>query len=351
MKLKKLNALMLLSGAAVFQAHAGMVQDANGNVAYDTAAECDAAVQGGQARFYQPSTKMAAQKRKGEATVRVVRLDEVDAQYKLGACDLGVGRKFGRNGVAKPLQGKYVPFSPAMPVQVYASKSGETMRVSMAKCDNRFSDNLPRAVPMPVAAPVPVAVAPAPVPKAAPMAAPVVAAPAPAPVVAAPAARMTPYVFGTVGAQRDLIGNGPIDGLAQFDDHDTKLAAQGGVGVQFGPLWGIEGFAQGGKGHSFENGSEYKTRVLGLRGTVGQDIGSSARVFAKLGVASVTHTGDSPSASQTRPTVGLGMLMHLTENLALRGDFDHYVKKSGGSGASWKALNYVGVGLQYSFMP
>ena len=68
-------------------------------------------------------------------------------QYKLGACDLGVDRKFGRNGVAKPLQGKYVPFSPAMPVHVYASKSGETMRVSMAKCDNRFSDNLPRAVP------------------------------------------------------------------------------------------------------------------------------------------------------------------------------------------------------------
>ena len=46
MKLKKLNALMLLSGAAVFQAHAGMVQDGNGNVGYDTAAECDAAVQG-----------------------------------------------------------------------------------------------------------------------------------------------------------------------------------------------------------------------------------------------------------------------------------------------------------------
>ena len=350
MKLKKLNALMLLSGAAVFQANAGMVQDGNGNVGYDTAAECDAAVQGGEARFYQPSTKMPAQKRKGEATVRVGRLDEVHSNYKLGACDLGVDRKFGRNGVAKPLQGKYVPFSPAMPVHVYASKSGDTMRVSMAKCDNRFSDNLPRAVPMPVAAPVPVAAAPAPVaPKAAPvMAAP---APAPAPVVAAPASRMTPYVFGTVGAQRDLVGNAPIAGIAQHDDHDSKLAAQGGVGYQFGPLWGVEGFVQGGKGLSFENGSEYKTRALGIRGTVGQDIGSAARVFAKLGVASVTHSGDSPSASQTRPTVGLGVLFNLSENLALRGDFDHYVKKSGGSGANWKALNYVGVGLQYSFMP
>ena len=351
MKLKKLNALMLLSGAAVFQAHAGMVQDANGNVGYDTAAECDAAVQNGQARFYQPSTKMAALKRKGEATVRVTRLDEVDAQYKLGACDLGVGRKNGRNGVAKPLQGKYVPFSPAMPVHVYASKSGETMRVSMAKCDNRFADNLPRAVPMPKAAPAPVAAAPAPAAMPAPVAVAPAPAPAPAPVVAAPASRMTPYVFGTVGAQRDLVGNGPIAGIAQHDDHDSKLAAQAGVGYQFGPLWGVEGFVQGGKSLSYENGSEYSTRALGLRGTVGQDIGSAARVFAKLGVARVTHSGDAPSASQTRPTVGLGVLVNLSENLALRGDFDHYVKKSGGSGASWKALNYVGVGLQYSFMP
>ena len=38
-----------------------------------------------------------------------------------------------------------------------------------------------------------------------------------------------PYVFGTVGAQRDLIGNGPIDGIAQHNDHDTKPALQLGA--------------------------------------------------------------------------------------------------------------------------
>lgn len=352
MKLKTLNAVMLVSGAVAMQAHAGMVQDGQGNVGYDTAAECDAAVHAGQARFYQPSTKMPAKRLKGEASVRVVRLDAVNPQYKMGACDLGVNRKNGRNGVAKVLQGKYVPFSPAMPVHAYANASGETVRISMAKCDNRFSDVMPRPVSAPVApapAPAPVAVAPAPVPAPAPVVV-APAAPVAAPVAVAPAAFAGPYVFGTVGALRDLVGNEPINGILQHDDHDTRPALQVGAGYQFGPTWGVEGFAQGGSRLKYENGTEHSARALGVRGTVGYDMSESTRLFAKLGVARVTHSGDAPSQSQTRPNLGLGMLYKLSDNLALRADFDHFMKKNGGK-PQFKAMNYVGVGVQYSFMP
>lgn len=351
MKLNQLSAMMVLGGVAMVSAHAGMVKDANGNVGYDTAAECDAAVQSGQARFYTPQTKMPALKRKGEKSVSVTSLGQVDAQYKAGACDVGVGRANNRNGVSAALRGKYIPFDASMPVNAYADASGKVVRVSMAQCDNRFSENMPRPVPMAVvAAPAPVAapvvVAPAPAP------APVVAAPAPMPVaapVAAPAFRMTPYLFGTVGIQRDLIGNAPISPFgAQPDDHAHGLALQGGAGYQVTPMFGAEIFAQGGKELTFENGVSTKTRALGLRGTAGYDISKALRVFGKLGVARVTHSGATPSQSETRPTLGLGVSYDINDNLAVRGDFDHFVKKSG---SNWKALNYIGVGLQYTFQP
>lgn len=350
MKLNKLSTMMVLGGLAMVQAHAGMVKDADGNVGYDTAAECDAAVQSGQARFYTPQTKMPALKRKGEKSVSVSTLGQVDAQYKVGACDIGVGRANNRNGVSANLRGKYIPFSSSMPVNSYVDASGKVVRVSMAKCDNRFSGNMPRPVPMAVpmvvvAAPAPVVVAPARiVAVAAPVAAPKVM-PKAAPVT--PAFRMAPYVFGTVGIQRDLIGNAAIVPFgAQPDDHAHDMALQGGVGYQFSPQFGVEIFAQGGKELTFENGVSTKTRAVGLRGTAGYDVSEAVRVFGKLGVARVTHSGGVPSQSETRPTLGLGVSYDINSNLVVRGDFDHDVKKSG---SNWKALNYIGVGLQYNF--
>ena len=166
--------------------------------------------------------------------------------------------------------------------------------------------------------------------------------------VASPALRMTPYLFGTLGVQRDLIGNAPIGGIAQHDDHAHAFAGQPGVGYQLNERFGVEGFVQGGKDLSFENGVSTKTRALGLRGTVGYDLSDAVRLVGKLGIARVTHSGGVPSQSETRPTVGIGMAYDLSKNLALRADFDHYVKKSS---SDWKALNYFGMGLQYSFMP
>ena len=55
--IKLLSALAAVGASFVaFEAHAGMVSDAHGNVGYDTAEECDAAVQSGQAKFYESFT-------------------------------------------------------------------------------------------------------------------------------------------------------------------------------------------------------------------------------------------------------------------------------------------------------
>ena len=158
---------LLLACAA---AHAGMVTDAHGNVGYDSAAECDAAVQAGNARFYRPVTERKPARQKGEASVRTIRLSELSsataqaaglrysaADYARGACDLGIRHVKGRPDITPELVGKWVPFSPDMPLNLYADAAGQPLRATMGQCDNGFSGNLPRPVP-------PVAVLAAPVP-------------------------------------------------------------------------------------------------------------------------------------------------------------------------------------------
>ncbi|WP_127804196.1 porin family protein [Hydrogenophaga sp. NH-16] len=339
-------ASMLVSIASVAMAQtAGMTTDRDGNTGYATPEACDAAIQGGTAKFYKPQTKQKPKLRAGEASVSPMLLKDLSPTYAKGACDKGVATARGRGGVSKALQGKWIPFSPTMEVNAYKDASGKIVRVTMRQCDNHFSDLLPR--------PTPVAAAPAPVPAAAPTPAPVAAAPAPAPVAPAPVPKAAevvafPYVFGTLGAQRDLIGNGPIDGIAQHNDHDTKPALQLGAGYQFNKLWGAEAFAQFGSSHNFENGLESKVSALGLRGTVGTDLGEATRLFGKAGVARVKHT-DAVEGTQTRPTLGLGLTHAFTKNLSLRSDFDVFLKKSSDEARSWKELMYLGVGVQYNF--
>ncbi len=133
--------------------------DGHGNEGYDTAAECDAAVSSGTAKFYKPHTTHEPLKRAGEADVKVQKLSDLTAatdaaksqgyeasQYVRGACDIGVGRSQGRDGVTAPLIGKYIPFSPEMAVNVYFDASGKAVRASMKQCDNNFSGNMPRPV-------------------------------------------------------------------------------------------------------------------------------------------------------------------------------------------------------------
>lgn len=140
-------------------ASAGMVTDMHGNVGYDTAAECDAAVNAGTAKFYKSYTHKPALLRAGEKRVQAMSLKNLTTNdYARGACDIGAGHKAGRDGVAPALQGKYIPYSPDMPVNVYLDKSGVPVRASMRQCDNWFGANMPRPVPaLPVATKVVVA--------------------------------------------------------------------------------------------------------------------------------------------------------------------------------------------------
>ncbi len=138
-------------------AQAAMHKDKNGNVGYDTVAECDAAVANGSAKFYEPFTSHEPLKRAGEESVKQMKLkDLVQAQdaakslgydaagYAKGSCDLGVGRSQGRDGVSAPLQGKYIPYSPDMAVNVYYDSQSRIVRAMMQQCDNNFAKNLPR---------------------------------------------------------------------------------------------------------------------------------------------------------------------------------------------------------------
>lgn len=216
-----LVALLAAAGMGLSTASvAGMVKDTHGNVGYDTAAECDAAVKAGTAVFYKSFTHKPPLKRKGEASVRSMPLKDLGIpanvvskrgfdvnNYAGGACDIGAGHSAGRDGVAKQLQGKYVPYSPDMLVNVYYDKNGNAVRAMMKQCDNWFGDRFPRPTARMAAAaqrPVAPAVAAAPAAPAAPA---VVAPMAPAaPVAVAPAAPATSALGGAKAAIASAVG-------------------------------------------------------------------------------------------------------------------------------------------------
>ncbi|MCP1772334.1 opacity protein-like surface antigen [Neisseria perflava] len=330
---KLLTALAAMGASFVaFDAQAGSVTDSHGNVGYDTAAECDAAVQSGRAKFYQSFTHKPALKRAGEASVRVATIKDLGPEYRLGACDMGVGHKEGRDGVASALHGKYIPFHPDMPINVYSDASGKPVRVTMKQCDNWFSDNAPRPVALPVER------------KAAPVAAaaPVVAAP-----VVAAKSGLRPYVFGTLGVLNDRIEADWVD------DNDTKFAGQVGAGLQFNEWLGAELFYQGSAKHKFEadNGDIFKSRnnTYGGRVTLGTEVLPQTRVFLKAGVVGIQHKIDGYDKTKVHATAGLGATYDLTDHWALRADYDHYFKRKGENSIEWKGADYFGIGAQYKF--
>lgn len=193
---------LVLATAVAFagtSASAAVFQDKNGNVGYSTMKECNQAIANGTAKFYKSHTSHAPKRRRGERSVRKMKLSQVSAKYANGACDRGVGRKGGRDGVARALQGKYVPYSPDMLVNVYMDRRGNPVRISMAKCDNWFSANFPSPFVKPYQAtrakPVkPVYVPPKPV-----YVPPAPAAPSAAALKAAAAAKAAAASAGTAG--------------------------------------------------------------------------------------------------------------------------------------------------------
>jgi hypothetical protein len=79
-----------------------------------------------------------------QATAKALGYDA--ASYARGACDVGVGRSNGRDGVTPKLIGKYTPFAPSFAVNMYMDQAGNTVRAMMQQCDNNFAKNLPRPV-------------------------------------------------------------------------------------------------------------------------------------------------------------------------------------------------------------
>ncbi len=158
----KAAGICAILGSSVFMMSAALAAkhgDGHGNEGYDSAAECDAAVASGSAKFYKPHTTHEPLKRAGEADVKVQKLSDLTAAkdaasvqgydatgYSRGACDIGVGRSQGRDGVSAQLIGKYIPYGPEMAVNVYFDASGKAVRASMKQCDNNFSGNMPRPV-------------------------------------------------------------------------------------------------------------------------------------------------------------------------------------------------------------
>lgn len=338
--------------AASFGAQADMVTDANGNVGYDTAAECDAAVQAGTAKFYTPFTSKKPLLRKGEKSVRQATLRDLGPQYANGACDLGVGRKLGRDGVSRALQGKYVPFSPDMPVNVYLDASGNAVRATMQQCDNWFSGNAPRPVQFVRQEAAPVVET-----------APVVEA-APAPVVEEPKSSggIRPYLFGTVGASYDGLNLRNQAAGIESSWTDTRAAGQVGAGVQFGEIVGVEAYYQGGDKHRFgdTNTDRVRNHTYGARLNVGANVTDSIRIFGKVGAAGVKHSLDRnltnanfKSKTKVRPTAGIGATFGINDNLAIRADYDHVFKRGsetiGNADVKWKGTHYLGAGVQYTF--
>lgn len=361
--IKSLSTAVVLGAAfAAMPAQADMITDAHGNVGYDTAEECDAAVHAGTAKFYQSLTHKKPFIRKGEKSVQTAKLSELGEQYAKGACDLGVGHGFGRDGVSKALQGKYIPFSPDMPVNVYLNGENQVLRVSMSQCDNRFSDNAPRPVGAAPAAPV-ATKEEVPVAETVAAVAPVIAAP----VVTAKSFRSSPYVFGTVGAAHTGINLYHSNG--KESDKDITFAGQAGAGFQFNKFLGAEAFYQGGEKSRYDYGDgvgfkhEVNDRIYGARLTAGLPAFSDkVNFFAKAGAAEIrrkTYVNDNFSAShkQVVPTAGLGATFALTDNLKLRADYDHFFSKGSkatkllpsGTEMNFKCSDYLGVGLQYNF--
>lgn len=326
-------------------AKADATYDAHGNVGYDTAAECDAAVQSGSAKFYQPFTHKKPLLRTGEKSVQTATLKDLGSQYAKGACDVGVGKRAGRDGVSTVLQGKFIPFSPDMPVNVYNDASGNAVRVTMGQCDNWFSTSAPRPVTLvqqhtqqPIANET------------------VVTATEPtAPIPMATAALISPYVFGTIGIHTEhMDANGKQPAFYNrgiYNDSSRTVTGQVGVGLQFNPYVGGEVYFEGGKNKKYTSttGTEQKVnrRVLGSRLILGTNADAKVRIFTKVGVAAVHQDDFHPQW-----VLGLGGSYKITDKTAIRVDYDHNIKRSPHvyyDNMGFSKSHYFGFGLQHHF--
>lgn len=179
----------------------------------------------------------------------------------------------------------------------------------------------------------------------------------------APAARMTPYLFGSVGTAHDSVIHIAGDPGQSVGASDSRTALQLGAGMQFNELLGVEGFVQGGKRHGYVAASgqlqAQAVRTFGARLTLGGDVTDRLRLFGKAGLARVVHSGRAQwgaaaegqgySNRQSRALLGFGLTYRLTDRLALRADADHVFQRRNDTDTGWGNLDYFGLGLQYRY--
>lgn len=177
------------------------------------------------------------------------------------------------------------------------------------------------------------------------------------------AARMTPYLFGSLGVAHDSVIHITADPQRGVAASDRQRAAQWGWGMQFHELLGAEIFVQGGLQQRYPSvGAEsvrQAARAFGARITLGVDLSEDLRVFGKAGLARVVHSGRGTwaptldghgySNRQSRSALGLGLSYRLSGQLALRADADHIFKRRNDRETGWGNLDYFGLGLQYAY--
>lgn len=158
---------------------------------------------------------------------------------------------------------------------------------------------------------------------------------------------LKPYMFGTVGAAQEKHHTAS----GSFKDRDTRVAGQLGVGVQLSEYVGGEMYYETSDAFRYENAAGQKRKIesyaIGTRATLGTSTTNRGRVFAKVGVAAVTHEIGDREASRPQFTAGVGASYNINDNFAVRGDYDHKFKRS--SDVDRKGSDYVGVGGQVNF--
>lgn len=159
---------------------------------------------------------------------------------------------------------------------------------------------------------------------------------------------LRPYAVGSLGGLRDGV---TLNNRGK--DTDARMAGMVGAGVQFNDILGAEAYYQGSAKHNYVHremrAEGVRNNTFGVRATVGSKIGEKAHVFGKAGVALVKHEVADYKKSEGRATAGVGASYDLTENVALRADYDHYFKRSRDSKPGWKNADYFGAGVQYNF--
>jgi len=129
---------------------------------YNSAAECDAAVSSGTARFFNAPSNQEVARRSGEVDVKTISLRDLaqatraaqrlgyrPAGYTRGACDLTSGSTDWATAAA--LTGKWIPFAPDTKLTAFSDARGVVVRVTLKDSNIGFAKGLPRPVGDPAA--------------------------------------------------------------------------------------------------------------------------------------------------------------------------------------------------------